>query len=237
VYSVPHTRRLRISIGAVLSAAAVLVLGGPAWAHIHPDPPAVEAGKPATVGFGVEHGCDTSPTTEVSIQLPAGSTAIKGIDGDGFTSKVDGEVVTFSGGPLPATKEKAFTVSFTPPDKPGDALVKIVQTCENGSLSWIEVTPPGGEEPDHPAPVLKLTDGPPTAADLQPEADPDADAGAGAGAGEHGHDAAAPASTSSEHAGSDSSDDSSNAPLIAGVVAAVVVVGGGALLLFRSRRS
>jgi uncharacterized protein YcnI len=234
VYSVRHTRRLRISFGAVLSAAAVLVLGGPAWAHIHPDPPAVEAGKPATVGFGVEHGCDTSPTTELSIQLPAGSTAIKGVDGDGFTSRVDGEVVTFSGGTLPATQEKAFKVSFTPPDKPGDVLVKIVQTCEKGSLSWIEVTPPGGEEPDHPAPVLKLTDGPPTAAELKPPADDDADAGG------HGHDAAAPVSTSAENGGSpdsSGSSDSSNAPLIAGVVAAVVVVGGGAFLLLRSRRS
>jgi uncharacterized protein YcnI len=230
---VPHARLLRILIGAALSAAAVLVLGGPAWAHIHADPPAVEAGKPATVGFGVEHGCDDSPTTEVSIELPPGSTDIEGVDGDGFTTSVAGRVVTFTGGPLPADQEKSFAVRFTPPDQPGEVPVKIVQTCEQGSIAWIEETPPGGEEPEHPAPVLRLTEG---------GSDTDADTD-----GEHGHDAAestttdAPDTTAVDdmadgHESSDDGDDSSNAPLIAGVVAAVVVVGGGAVLLVRSRR-
>jgi hypothetical protein len=35
---------------------------------------------------------------------------------------------------------------------------KAVQTYDNGDVvRWIESTPPGGAEPEHPAPVLTLT--------------------------------------------------------------------------------
>lgn len=62
----------------LVALGAALWLATPAFAHINPDPPAVEAGKATTVGFNVEHGCAESPTTSLDIQLPAGTNDAPG---------------------------------------------------------------------------------------------------------------------------------------------------------------
>ena len=141
-----RTRHLRLPIAAVTATAVSLFLAGPAFAHIHTDPAAVQAGTDATVGFIVEHGCAGSPTTKVEIQMPDGFTNIEGIDGGGFTATVDGQVVTFAGATLPDKTEQAFKVSFTAPDEPGEVPVKLVQTCEQGSNDWIQVQAEGEPE-------------------------------------------------------------------------------------------
>lgn len=156
------THRLRLGAAVAAGAAVVLVPATAAFAHIDPEPTAVEAGAEATVSFTVEHGCDASPTTKVEIQAPDGASGISGVDGGGFTSSVDGQVVTFTGGPLDADTPQAFAVTFTAPDEAGEVPVKIIQTCEEGSIDWIEVAAEGGEEPEHPAPILTITAGTPT---------------------------------------------------------------------------
>lgn len=245
--------RLRVPVAVTAAVGIALAIAGPASAHIHTDPEQVQAGTMATVGFIVEHGCGASPTTKVEIQLPDGATDIAGVDEAGFTSKVDGQVVTFSGGSLPDGTEQAFKVTFMVPDAPGDVPVKMIQTCAEGSLEWIELQPAGSPEPEHPAPLLTITEG------------------AATGGGEHGHDEEATTTEADHHAeeattteadhhaeeasttegdhhaeetsgtaggdsDSDSDDGSSSAPLIAGVVAAVAVVGGGTALYLRSRK-
>lgn len=163
-------------------------------------------------------------------------------------------MVTFTGGPLDAETAKTFQVRFTPPATPGDVPVKIVQTCEQGQLDWIEVAEAGEPEPEHPAPVLKVTEGVPTPAEERTDHDHDAagsssddhdpedhDAAAGAARGheaddaEHGGDAAGADHDAGREAATDD-DSGSNAPLFIGIGAAVVVVGVGAALYLRSRR-
>jgi len=78
-----HLQRFRLPIAAAAATAAALAVASPAFAHIHTDPAAVEAGTEATVGFIVEHGCEGSPTVKVEIQLPDGATDISGVDGGG----------------------------------------------------------------------------------------------------------------------------------------------------------
>lgn len=242
----PRHPRLRFPIATAAAVGIALAVAGPASAHIHTDPAEVQAGTKATVGFIVEHGCSGSPTTKVEIQLPDGASDISGVDAGGFTSSVEGQVVTFSGGPLPDAQEQAFTVAFTVPDTPGDVPVKLIQTCQDGELDWIELQPAGAPEPEHPAPILTITEGAPNTATTEHDhgtettmadhdhgtettaADHDHGAEASTTVGDHAHDAAA-------SDGDSDSDSGSNAPLIAGVVAAVVVIGGGVALYARSR--
>ena len=194
-----------VASGVVVAASAALVS-----AHIEPTPPAVEAGTPASVSFGVEHGCSGSPTVRLDFQIPAGVSGAAGVAKDGWTATLAGQVLTFAGGPLADETPDDFSISFTAPATAGDLHFPVVQTCETGETAWIDVAAEGQPEPEHPAPTVKVTAGPPTAADLTPEEE------------------AATATPAS-------SDDSSNTGLIVGLAAAVVVIGGVSAVTFRRR--
>ena len=197
-----------------------LAVAGPASAHIHTDPPSVQAGAKTTVGFIVEHGCDKSPTVQVEIEMPDGSTGIKGVDEVGFTSSVVGQVVTFAGGSLPDGTEQAFKVAFTAPATAGDLPVKVIQTCKVGSIEWISLQESGQPEPEHPAPILKVTATGATTETTEAE---------------HGHDEETTTTVAVTPASDADSDGNSSTPYVIGGIAALVVVGGGGALYARSR--
>jgi LPXTG-motif cell wall-anchored protein len=154
---------------AAASVAVLLAAGGITSAHINPDPPAIEAGSTATIGFKIEHGCDNSPTTRVKFQIPDGVTGVTPVDKVGWTALAVGKTVEFRGGPLGADQEDHFDITLTAPAQAGDLHFPIIQTCQVGELAWIEIAAEGAAEPEHPAPTLKVTEGPPTSADLMPE--------------------------------------------------------------------
>ncbi len=240
-------RHLRFPLTAAAATAVALCVAGPAAAHVHTDPSAVQAGTEATVGFIIEHGCDESPTTQMEIQLPDGASGISGVDGNGFTSAVAGQVVTFTGGEVADGTEASFQVTFTAPDEAGDVPVKIIQTCTEGVNEWIEVAAEGEAEPESPAPVLTITAGAPSESETEHGHDegttePEPGHDEEADTEEHGHDEAASSTTiaiapitSEEPA--DDGDDSSSAPLVIGGIAAIVVLGGGGALYARSKAS
>ena len=221
------------SVIAAAAATAVVLLasGGIASAHIDPDPIATQAGTSATVAFNVEHGCDGSPTTSMKFQIPAGVTDAVGVAKDGWTSTLTGDTLEFKGGPLAADQKDQFDITFTAPTQPGDVRFPVIQTCEQGELAWIEVAAEGAAEPEHPAPTIKVTAGPPTAADLTPapEADDSGTEGTAAASGDTAVPVVASATTAAP------ADDSSNTGTIVVlvVIAAVVLVGGGMLLARR----
>ncbi len=249
--------RTRLPLAAAAATGAAVLIAAPAWAHIHTDPSAIQAGKEATVGFIVEHGCDGSPTTKMEIQLPEGATGISGVDADGFTATVDGQIVTFAGGSLPDETEHAFEVTFTAPEDPGEVPVKIIQTCEEGSTDWIEETVDGEEEPEHPAPVLTITEGAPTGeeGDHHEEAgDDDHDEEASSTtAGESDHHEEEEEATTTTAASTETTttvavggagdasdggdDDGSNTGLLVGIGALVVAGGAGGVYAFRKTRT
>ena len=219
-------------LSAAVSVAVVLAVGGVASAHIDPDPPAMEAGSTATVGFKIEHGCDGSPTTDVKFEIPEGVTGVTPVDKDGWTATVAGNIVEFKGGSLGADQEDHFDITLTAPAQAGDIHFRIIQTCAQGELAWIEIAAEGAEEPEHPAPTLKVTEGPPTSADLMPEAEgEDATAETAAGSTD-GTALIAPVATTVT---TPSADDLSNTGTIVVVVgvAAVVLIGGGVVLTRR----
>lgn len=212
-------RVLSRSIVIAAGAAGVLLLAaGPAAAHVDPDPLAVQVGTTADVAFGVEHGCDDSPTTKLELKFPDGFTNLKPVEKQGWTATVAGQVVTFAGGKLDAKTPDDFAVNLTAPATAGTQYIPVVQTCEKGSLQWIEIPKEGAAEPEHPAAGLKLTAGAPTAEDLAP-------------AEEEGEEAGA----HNEGAASDDHDGSNMGVIVGVVVAAVVVVGAGLVVVKRKR--
>jgi len=209
------------------TAAVVLFAGGIASAHIDPDPIAMQAGTAGTVQFKVEHGCDGSPTTSMKFQIPAGVTDAAAVDKAGWTATLTGDALEFSGGPLAADAEDHFDISFTAPATPGDINFKVVQTCQAGEIAWLDIPVEGAPEPENPAPTIKVTDGPPTAADLTPA--PEETEGTVVAT-----DTGAVVVPTTAAA---SSDDSSNTGAIVGVVigAVIVVVGVGMMLARRNK--
>lgn len=151
-------RRPLVAVGA--AALFLLLTALPASAHLHPDPAEVPEGEDTEVGLAVEHGCDDSPTTEVKVRLPDGLDAAAMVR-SGWSLDNTAGVVTWSAQPgneLPADETGVFELLVTPdPGTEGRTLpLKTVQTCETGTLRWIEVWDGEGEEPEHPAPTLTV---------------------------------------------------------------------------------
>ena len=241
-------RRALVVTGLTATAAALL-LAGTASAHIDPNPIAVQAATSNTVSFGVEHGCEESPTTEMQIKIPDGVTDAQPVEKDGWTTTVDTQVVTFTGGPLAADTPDDFAVTFTAPSAPGPIVFPIVQLCEVGQLDWIETALEGEAEPEHPAPIVQVTADAPTDAELTPAPEEETGEGEEAPTDTAPTDTGtAPTDTAATAASipvdsiattvvddAESDDDDSNTGVILGVIVLVIVIGGAAYVINRRR--
>ena len=156
----------KILAGATLAAALTLAFAGTASAHVEPSPSDVQAGSTQTVAFTVEHGCKESPLIKLEMQLPAGLTGVSVPETpQGWTGSVTDSVVTFEGGPQPAHKEIEFAIQATFPNAPDTMLgFPTVETCEQGTVEWVQPVVNGEEEPEFPAPTVTLTSGVPVTA-------------------------------------------------------------------------
>ena len=149
----------RAVVLAGLTVGAVVVAAAPAFAHVEADPTRVKPGKSATVEFTPEHGCgDDSPTIKLTFQVPKGVPDAEPVPLDGWETSTSGRKVVFDGGNLPYDDQEGFGISFTAPDSKTLLSWKIIQTCEEGKVRWIE--------PDHdaenPAPVVGVGKNPPS---------------------------------------------------------------------------
>jgi periplasmic copper chaperone A len=163
---------------AVVGAGAVAALVGVPWstasAHVsiitYGD---VEAGGFATIGFNVPNERDDSGTVALAVQMPPDHpfTSVRtqpkpGWEIETTTRTVEGEdvvdTITWTasdGSEIAPGQFDQFWISVgrLPEDV---AIVEFpaVQTYASGEeVRWIEPTPAGGEEPEHPAPALALT--------------------------------------------------------------------------------
>jgi uncharacterized protein YcnI len=167
------------------AACAVAVLGfaGAAAAHVVVTPDQATAGSYARLAFRVPTESDTLSTTKVQVFLdtthPFASvltqplpgwtvttattklaTPIKTDDGDTVTEAVS-QITWTASSPATAIKPGQFLefpVSVGPlPDNVDKLAFKALQTYSDGSVTrWIDDTPAGGPEPEHPAPVLAI---------------------------------------------------------------------------------
>jgi uncharacterized protein YcnI len=158
---------------------AVLAIATPAWAHVTVDPSSAPKGAEITLGFRVPNEEGAADTVKVQIFFPSDHPVL-GVDPEeapGWTNQVhtaplkppvntdDGPITSYvnevdwSGGSIPPGHFQEFYVLAQQlPTTTNQVVFKALQTYSDGTVvRWIELTPPGGPEPDHPAPVLTLT--------------------------------------------------------------------------------
>jgi uncharacterized protein YcnI len=170
----------RAVVVCAVSVVVLLTLAGVASAHVTVNPRSVEQGGYTKVAFRVPNERDTASTTALEINFPTdhpiASVSTRAVAG--WTSTVQktrlaqpittegGEQVTetvskitWTGGKIAPGTFEEFDVSLGPLPTNTDQLVfKALQTYDNGEVvRWIDTPVPGAAEPEHPAPVLKLT--------------------------------------------------------------------------------
>jgi uncharacterized protein YcnI len=227
-----------LSLGA--SMLGVLAVAAPASAHVSVNPREATQEGYTRVAFRVPTESDTANTTKVEVFLPEDNpiASVSTMPVPGWTVQVERKApakpveahgqqltevvskITWTASADAAVRPgqfQEFPVSLGPLPKADRLVFKALQTYSDGNVvRWIEEPVDGGEEPEHPAPVLKLLP---------------AEGGSGAGA-------VAQAATGSG-AESDEDEDSGAALAlgIAGLVAGLAGAALGGLALARARRA
>ncbi|MCO1615327.1 YcnI family protein [Micromonospora tulbaghiae] len=231
-------RRSATVAALTLTAVATAVLGvaGPASAHVTINPAEGTQGGYGRFAFRVPNESDTASTVKVEVNLPENAPvgSVSTMPVAGWTvavekRKVDPPIevhgsqlteavskLTFTAAPNAGVKPgefQEFPVSMGPLPQADTMVFKVLQTYSDGNVSrWIEEPTPGAEEPENPAPVLKLA----AAAPASPGA-------------------SAPAAAADD----DDDDDGSGAATALGVAGLVAGLGGlalGGLAFARTRR-
>ncbi|MFC5747305.1 YcnI family protein [Actinomadura rugatobispora] len=175
-----HSRAVRRSAAvAALTAVSVTGLATGAAAHVTANPRTAEQGSFAKVSFRVPNERDDAETVKLVIDMPAGHpiehVSVRQVPG--WTVKVEkaklaapvkiegGELteavsrITWSGGKIGAGRFEEFDVSMGPlPSNAERVLFKAEQTYSSDEVvKWDQDPGSGQNEPEHPAPELKLT--------------------------------------------------------------------------------
>lgn len=155
--------------GAVMSIA-LLTGAGTASAHVHVDADGAAPGSTSVLTFRVPGESETGAlTTAFSVALPNVASARTEVM-PGWTAKLDRDAaagtvrsVTWTAAPsvgISPDQFALFNVSVTLPNQPTVTL-PATQTYSDGTVvKWDQPPLPGGGEPEHPAPELKLTGAP-----------------------------------------------------------------------------
>jgi uncharacterized protein YcnI len=166
-------------LSVLAGVSLVILVASPAAAHIEVDPESAPKGLTSRFSFQVPNEKDTAATTGIEVDVPTDHPVaqVRVQEKPGWTFAVekqtlpkpikteDGEVteavakVTWTGGQIQPGGFDLFPVLAGPLPKNTSKLeFKVTQTYSDGDVvRWIEPTAPGGAEPEHPAPVLKLT--------------------------------------------------------------------------------
>jgi uncharacterized protein YcnI len=148
----------RFALLSFAAATATLAVSAPAFALTDPDAREAAAWSTRRVAFVIERGCDGSPTVQLDMRLPDGVTDAEPEPFEGFESSIDGDVISYVGGPLADDEEATFAITMTLPPTPDTTIFfPIVQRCEEGEIRWIGIPDEAGQELDEPAPALALT--------------------------------------------------------------------------------
>lgn len=229
--------RIAMPTAVVLGA---LALAGPASAHVEVEPDTAQAlTVGAVVGFNAEGESSTAGISQIRVVLPTGIapgdvTLADGPQGWSLTAASDG--YTVAGTALAPGKNAEYKVRIRQLPDAKELVFKSLVTYTDGHIDrWIEL-PQGGTEPEHPAPVLKLTAAAPGATPLaaSPSAPvssaPAASAPTSAAASQTPAAApTAPASAAAPAAKAADSGSSGSGPVIAAVVVVLLAAVGGAV--------
>jgi uncharacterized protein YcnI len=171
--------RTGLALGA---AGALTLLGtGVAAAHVTAQPDTAAKGSYAVVAFRVPSELATAGTVKLVVTLPADHPIVSArtepmagwkaevtnetlpapVDTNGSKITEAVRTITWTAQPgtrLAPTEFADFKVSLGRlPDDVDELVMPAVQTYDDGTVvAWDQPTPPGGEEPEHPAPTLHL---------------------------------------------------------------------------------
>ena len=237
-------RRLLLALGLVVAVAA------PAGAHVTVNPREAEQGGYAKLAFRVPNERDDAGTTKVEVFFPAEhplasvtvrptpgwsyqierqklATPLEREGGEQLTEYVS--KITWSGGKVGVGEFQEFEVSGGPMPEADQMVFKAIQTYEGGEVvRWIEEVEEGGEEPEHPAPVLKLL----------PESGGGHDMGSGGmGTGGDEEEAAGEEAAPDTETASASSEDDTDPLVVAALVIALLAACLGGVALGRAKRA
>ncbi|MFG2582653.1 DUF1775 domain-containing protein [Streptomyces malaysiensis] len=223
-------RRTHKAAAVLATAAGVLLLAGPASAHVRVFSDGAEEGSPATLRFRVPSEKADVTTIRLEVALPKGVTPTAVPPAAGWTRK---EIPSREGGPihliwtatagheLEPDAHRYFDVRVGPLPKRPSIAFDVTQTYSDGSVvNWNERRT-GNGEPDFPAPVLILD--------------------AGAAKAEQGQRKAAPRPTMTgtdapvRTAATARKEGSDTASWIPWTVAAAAVLGAGTVVAVRHR--
>ncbi|MFJ2510868.1 YcnI family protein [Streptomyces griseoviridis] len=225
----------------VLAAAAVVAAAGAASAHVTVHPESYpEGATDGVLTFRVPNEEDTASTTEVRVFLPTDHPVLGVLVSprDGWRAKVttsklrtpvktdDGTLtdavseITWTGGRIGAGRYEDFDVAFGElPDNARQLTFKTLQTYSDGrTVRWIEEAAPGDDEPENPAPVLRLT------------------AKSGAPGGTSAAGTAADGTATASGARSGASDSTARGLGVAGLVVGVLGLVAAGFAVLRGRR-
>jgi uncharacterized protein YcnI len=180
------------------------------------------------VSLNVEHGCGELDLTGLRVQLPEGATQVAATDQPGWTSNVSETEISWSGGPQPAHEAIDFQFALKLAQTEGETvLFPTIELCPGAELAWIEVTPEGGPEPEHPAPQITVGKSGSMeymAMDDAPEATTTTKAASTA--------TMAPQQTPITQEGS----ETHNAGLVVLLIVMAIIIGGAVVLYLRNRK-
>ncbi|MFB7273707.1 YcnI family protein [Streptomyces sp. NPDC056244] len=242
----------RLSVAGGIAATALLLLAGPASAHVSVQPQGEAAkGGYATINFKVPNERDNASTVKVEVNFPTdhplasvSPQAVPGwkidvtksklakpleMHGNTITEAVSKVTWTADGGKIAPGYFQQFPLSVGQLPEDADQLVfKAIQTYDNKEVvRWIEEPKEGAAEPENPAPVLKLS----AATDDEHGGAATADKPAAEPAA--AQDSAKAADTKAETASADSSDTTAR---VLGIVGIVVGIAGVAFGVLAGRR-
>ncbi|GAA3011735.1 YcnI family copper-binding membrane protein [Streptomyces fulvorobeus] len=239
----------RIALAGGVAASTVLLFAGPAAAHVSVQPQGEAAkGGYATVNFKVPNERDNASTVKLEVSFPAdhplssvSPQAVPGwkikvdktaldkpldVHGKKITEAVSKVTWTSDGSKIAPGYFQQFPLSVGRLPEDADQLVfKALQTYDNKEVvRWIEEPAADGEEPESPAPVLKLT-----------AASADAH-GATAAADDQSAHPSDDKATEEKKASSASADSSDSTARVLGVIGIVVGIAGVAFGVLAGRR-
>lgn len=134
-------------------AAATIVLGTPAAAHVHGSVTEARPGDRIELALAIGHGCAGAATTGLRVAIPAGLTQVAPVELPGWQVVTGNEEIGWTGGELPDGTKGQFTLTATiAADATGTIVVPVVQVCGTSELRWIDPDPAA----DNPAPSIKV---------------------------------------------------------------------------------
>ncbi|OQS34393.1 YcnI family copper-binding membrane protein [Chromobacterium haemolyticum] len=157
-----------------LALLALLATSGSALAHVTLETPTAASGGYYKGVLKIGHGCNGSPTTAISVEMPEGvrlaqpmpkagwevevsKSAVKPFDNYGRKVSEDVSRITWKGGKLPSNFYDEFVFQAKIATQPGKLYFKVKQQCEQGETNWAEIPAAGQDAHELKSPAAELT--------------------------------------------------------------------------------